>query len=129
MLKAIVRHYLKFKMEFDEIEHVDKRGIQQRKQVEARGFAFAEAANEVLLGGRKENLEMVQNLDDLNDVRDAQQILQEDLAFIERIYAVTEPELRNVQSDVQYRIWMGKRKRRINGRKTMKIRVRPQLRM
>ena len=48
MLKGIVRHYLKFKMEFDEIEHVDKGGIQQREQVEARVFAFAEAANEVL---------------------------------------------------------------------------------
>ena len=48
MFKAIVRHYLKFEMEFDEIEHADKRSIQQRKQVEARVFAFAEAANEVL---------------------------------------------------------------------------------
>ena len=72
---------------------------------------------------------MDQNVDDLNDVRDAQQILQENLAFVKRIYAVTEPELRKVQSDVQYRIWMGKRKRRIKGRETMKIRVRPKLRM
>ena len=47
-LKAIVRHYLKFKMEFDEIELVDKRGIRQREQVEARVFVFAEAANEVV---------------------------------------------------------------------------------
>ena len=53
---------------------------------------------------------MSQNVDDLNDVRDAQKILQGHLAFVKRMKAVTEPELRNIQSDVQYRLWVGKKR-------------------
>ncbi len=99
MLRAIARHYLKFKLEIIDNEGVaDKADVAEREQVEARVFAFAAAAEDVM-GSKKED----DDVDSLGDVRDAQEILQEHLAFIKRMSAVTEPSLGNVQK-VVYRM-------------------------